>query len=253
MGRSYYFQEVAQLGEQFNQYNYGMCENFKYVLPQWEPELDSYRMLGQYVSQDMGYGAEVTEDLMRHVIEYRENYVDFPISAINMVQQHRDWFDGNCTFIYADLAVFLVEVDNALKMSDAILAGRPECGTSDRQMFVQDVTSQVSTSLSTTLSYMMSSNSYLYSIVNQQILSSFQSLFSMAIMDMYSPLRSLQQLELNFFESNRALIRKQLDNLSRALTWYINSGLLVALTNQREWLLNTVQNADNYACQYPDQ
>lgn len=248
MARPFYFSEVSQMADQFLQQN-GYYNSFEYVFPQWSMEMDSWTMIGQYVSQDMGLPTEVQVPLQRHVVEYRENYTDFPMSAIALVEQHKDWMQGNYTFMEADVAVFMVELDSALRMGSIILSQRPECGVQDSQMFVQEVVSSVQNSLQMTLSYMMSSNSYLYNIVNQQILQSFQSLFSMAVMDMYCPMRALQQLELNFFETNRALIRKQLNNLSTALNWYINSGLLVAMTNQREWLLNTVQNVDTRPCQ----
>lgn len=241
------------LAENFLTSYSGYYSGWEYVFPQWEYEIETFRMLGSYVSQDNGWGPEVQEDLYRHVVEYRENYTDFPIYGIRAVQQHRDWIHGNWTFMNADVAVFLVEFDSALRMADIILAGRPECGMSDRQMFISEASGNLSNTLTNTLSYLLSGNSYLYNIVNQQVMTTFNSLFSMAVMDMYSPMRAVQQLELNFFETNRALIRKQLDNLSRALSWYINSGLLVTLTNQREWMLNVVQNVDTRHCEYPDE
>lgn len=255
MGRPFYFAETGYVAQSYLSSYQGYYSSWDSVFPQqWDYSVDTFKQLGMYVGPDMGqWTPEVQQELYRHVVEYRENYTDFPISAIRMAQQHRDWIHGNWTFMYADFGVFLVEFDSALKMADIILAGRPECGMSDRQLFISEAAQNLTTVLSTTFEYMMSSNSYMYNIVNQQVMDSFQSMFSMAIMDMYDPLRAIQQLELNFFETNRALIRKQLDNLSRALSWYINSGLLVTLTNQRDWLLDMVQNVDSRLCQYPDQ
>lgn len=234
-------------------YGYGYSSGYGYwesVFPQWGYELEQFVQLGQYVSPDMGmqWSPELQQALWRHVVEYRENYTDFPISAVRMLQQHRDWTQSNFTFLTADMCVFLIEVDNALRLADTMLKARPECGMSDRQMFISEATSNLTNVLSMTTSYIMSSNSYLYGIVSQSSMSQFPSLFSMAVMDMYCPMTAIKQLELNFFEAQRALLRKQLDNLSRALFWYINSGMLVTFTNQREWLLNTVQNVDTRPC-----
>lgn len=251
MGRSFYHQEVSMIAQQYvSSYN-GYFSTWQYIYPMWDYALQSYQMLGQYVAQNLTTADQI--ELFEYVVYSRRNYTDFPISAMRMVQQQIDWMHANVTFIAADCAVFLVELDSALRLVDIILSGRPECGQQDRSQFIQAATQNVSQALTTSFSYMMSGNSYLAQIVNQQALQNFQSLFSMAVMDMFDPLRALQQLELNFFETNRALIRMELENLSRAVSYYLNSGLLVALTNQRDWLLNLMQTIDTLPCQYPDQ
>lgn len=253
MGTSYLHQEVSQIAQQYVSSYSGYYSSWYYIYPQWDYALQSFQSLGMYVSQNMGLPSDVQEELFRYVVEYRRNYTDFAVSAMRMVQQHLDWIHGNYTLLIADVGVFLVEFDAALRLADIVFDSRPECGLQDQQMFTQSAVGNLSSSMSTTMSYMMSNGGYLYGIVNQQTLQSFQSMFSMAVMDMYCPISALKQLELNYFETNRALIRKQLENLSQTLSYFMTSGMLVTLTGLRDWTLNVAENVGTWPCQYPDQ
>jgi len=241
---NFYFMEVSSVVTSLMSY---MPISWMSIFPQ----------MNQYTTQLYSMVSQISpsyplaSNLSAYICNGKQNYTYVYNNIAASINEVVITISANITLWQGDTLQLLKELDNVLRVAINLLRYRPECGTSDRQMLVQNSISPFYMVMQNLNGILQNMNS-IFMTCGQTIISQIGTLIQYALMDQIDPFTALENVELAYLIPSVTFLKKQIYNSMVAMDYMITANNHVQLTELRKYVLNILTNITTWPCQYPD-